>query len=96
MHEPFSIHRYHLQPSSQSIAGLWPPRLLRVEHSNEHVEAVSIASMLYENAQVRDYLERELAEVLMRTKLPQDFNTDDLRWRRRLLRIMLPEGPACP
>jgi hypothetical protein len=36
------------------------------------------------------FLERELGEALLRTQLPLDLSTDDIKWRRRQLRIMLP------
>jgi hypothetical protein len=38
------------------------------------------------------YLERELGEGLMRTKLLRDMATGDLRWRWPSMRIMLPHG----
>jgi hypothetical protein len=38
------------------------------------------------------YLEKELGEALMRTQLPKDLSADDLHWRRRQMRIMLPSG----
>lgn len=36
------------------------------------------------------FLERELGEALLRTQLPLDLSTDDIHWRRRCMRIMLP------
>lgn len=36
------------------------------------------------------FLERELGEALLRTQLPLDLSTDDIHWRRRQMRIMLP------
>lgn len=36
------------------------------------------------------FLERELGEALLRTELPLDLSTDDIKWRRRQMRIMLP------
>jgi hypothetical protein len=38
------------------------------------------------------YLEPELGEALMRTDLPKDLSTDDIRWPRTAVRIMLPKG----
>jgi hypothetical protein len=38
------------------------------------------------------YLERELAEALLRTDLPEDLSTSDLHWPWPQLRIMLPKG----
>jgi hypothetical protein len=36
------------------------------------------------------FLERELAQSLLATNLLPDFHTDDIHWRRKALRIMLP------
>jgi hypothetical protein len=38
------------------------------------------------------FLEKELGDALIRTQVPSDINTDDIHWRRRALRIMLPKG----
>lgn len=38
------------------------------------------------------FLEKELGEALIRTKLPTDLTGSDLHWRRRQMRIMLPKG----
>jgi hypothetical protein len=38
------------------------------------------------------FLERELGEALMRTRLPDDLAVTDFHWRHQQLRIMLPSG----
>jgi hypothetical protein len=38
------------------------------------------------------FLERELAEALLRTDLPENFTPADLHWRRNALRLFLPRG----
>ena len=38
------------------------------------------------------FLERELGQKLMCTKMPGDLETDDIHWRRASMRIMLPKG----
>jgi hypothetical protein len=41
------------------------------------------------------YLERELGELLLRTEIPVDFSSDDMRWRWPSMRIFLPKGLIC-
>jgi len=41
------------------------------------------------------WLERELGEALMRTQLPQDMTTDDVKWRWPGIRIHLPKNLLC-
>jgi len=41
------------------------------------------------------FLERELGEVLLRTKTPGDLETEDIHWRRSMMRIMLPRELIC-
>jgi len=38
------------------------------------------------------FLERELGEKLLVTQFPGDLTTDEIHWRRRIMRIMLPRG----
>ena len=50
----------------------------------------SVGAMAIQEGRPTYFLERELGEALLRTQLPLDLSTDDIKWRRRQMRIMLP------
>jgi hypothetical protein len=50
----------------------------------------TVATMAMQEGRPIYFLERELGEALLRTTLPMDLCTDDIHWRRRQFRVMLP------
>ncbi len=50
----------------------------------------SVGTMAIQEGRPTYFLERELGEALLRTQLPGDLDTDDIKWRRRQFRVMLP------
>ena len=50
----------------------------------------TVGAMAIQEGRPIYFLERELGEALLRTQLPLDLSTDDIKWPRRQFRVMLP------
>jgi hypothetical protein len=76
-----------------SFFGYLEHRMDLKDHVLAHCMNNFIAAMNY--GRPTFFLERELGEPLLRTKLPMDYTGSDIHWRWPAMRVYIPKGLVC-